>query len=233
MKNDRPKYMPDVAKILRDNEPAAFEARQRKALAKVYAAGLIDRLTPEPVARVSAPSPWAKDEASAGAEIDAGALPSATMPAAEERPVTKAAERTVRTWPATWKLIAGCALLAVAMPVLVLMAGRSKEPNGQAAGTGSAMPAVVPSVAATEVPALNGVAIPSATADAPASVTATPQTTAVPAPGLPRKQTRRPPDPKQEPTDPAPPPSAAVAPAPSTVPSVTTPDTAPTSTRWF
>jgi hypothetical protein len=141
MKNDRPKYMPDVAKILRENEPAAFEARQRKALAKVYEAGLIERLTPEPVARPSGPSPWAKEGAGAGAEIDAAALPSAMMPAAslapaEERPVTKAARPVVWVWPATWKLVAGCALLAVAMPLLVVLAGRSKETSGQAAGTG-------------------------------------------------------------------------------------------------
>ena len=89
MKNDRPKYMPDVAKVLRENEPTAFAERERNALAKLREEGIIERFTPAPGARVSAPSPWAKDGADgAGAAIDKAELPSAMAPAVEERPVT-------------------------------------------------------------------------------------------------------------------------------------------------
>src|ERR1700679_4029736 len=127
MKNDRPKYMPDVEKVLKDCDPATFDVRQRKALAKVRAAGLIERLTPAPAPKGSATSPGAKDGASV--ELDAAALPSAMGPA-EERPVTKPARPPVeRKWPEGWVVVGGCLafMLTVALIAAVVMNGRAKE----------------------------------------------------------------------------------------------------------
>jgi hypothetical protein len=121
MNNDRPKYVPDVAKVLRDNEPAAFDERERQALTKLRQEGLIDRLTPEPASRVSAPSPWGKKGASA--EIDAAALPSAMMPAADVQPVTKpvAARGEKRRWPGTWIVVGGAIAFMLAVGLVAVV----------------------------------------------------------------------------------------------------------------
>jgi hypothetical protein len=143
MKDDRQKYMPDVEKVLREHDPATFDERQRKALTRAYQAGLIDRLTPQPDGRVSAPSPWATAGAEAAAgEIDKAALPSAMAPDAtapvEERPVTKRVgpvEAMKRRWPQSWKLVLGFALVGLSMAPLSWWAGRSKGVQPAAAGS--------------------------------------------------------------------------------------------------
>jgi hypothetical protein len=192
MDHKRPKYMPDVQKVLRDCEPEVLEARTRKAIQKVYEAGLIDRLTPEPAPdrarRESAPSPWAKDgsDASAGG-IDKEALPSAMVPApsppAEERPVTKRVgpvEAMQRRWPQSWKLVGAAGLVAVmAAPVtLAVLAWRTREPVAKVAAA-SAAPAVV-----TEVPSVTGMTLPRPTtmpsAEPAPSVTAAASATVAP-----------------------------------------------------
>jgi hypothetical protein len=98
-----------------------------------------------------------------------------------------------------WKLVAGLALVAAAMPVLVVLAGKTKEVPGKAIPsatvgevvTGS--PAAVPSGTATA--AASAMVMPKAvaTVDAVAAPTAStgPSATAIPAPGVPHTQTRR------------------------------------------
>jgi hypothetical protein len=161
MKHDRPKYMPDVAKVLRENEPAAFAERERQALAKLREEGLIERLTPEPAKRVSAPSPWAKDGEGAGGEVDKAELPSAMMPAADERPVTKPVETSAakQWWPPSWKVAVGVAVMtALAFGLAVgVMAGRAKEKATAAAASAIV---VMPSASATEEVVPNATAIP-------------------------------------------------------------------------
>jgi hypothetical protein len=183
MTHERPKYMPDVAKVLRDNQPAAFAERERNALAKLREEGLIERFTPEPTARVSAPSPWAKDSADgAGAKIDKAALPSANAPVApaEEPQVTTVAKpkTAVRRWPVSWKVMAGGALLTVAaLGMLVgMIVMHVKEPADKAPAMPSAT--AMPSTTAMEEAVPNAWAIPSA--EATASVTAMRNATAVP-----------------------------------------------------
>jgi hypothetical protein len=183
MTHERPKYMPDVAKVLRDNQPAAFAERERNALAKLREEGLIERFTPEPTARVSAPSPWAAKDGGAGAEIDKAALPSAMGPVAtraEEPQVTTVAkpETAMRRWPVSWKVMAGGALLTVAaLGMLVgMIVMHVKEPADKAPAMPSAT--AMPSTTAMEEAVPNAWAIPSA--EATASVTAMPSATAVP-----------------------------------------------------
>jgi hypothetical protein len=186
MKHDRSKYMPDVGKVLQETDPATFDERQRKALEKVREAGLIERLTPEPAARVSAPSPWAAKGDSAdgaSAEIDKAALPSAMGPVAtraEEPQVTTVAKpkTAVRRWPVSWKVMAGGALLTVAaLGMLVgMIVMHVKEPADKAPAMPSAT--AMPSTTAMEEAVPNAWAIPSA--EATASVTAMPSATAVP-----------------------------------------------------
>jgi hypothetical protein len=138
MSRNRPKYMPDVAKLLQECDLENIEAQERKALTPLLEAGLIDRLTPEPVAAASAPSPWAKDASGAGGgEIDKAALPSAIRPMeaapAEERPVTKragAGEAARQPLPKSWKLVGAAAVVAVAAPVMVVAAGQWNQWKG-------------------------------------------------------------------------------------------------------
>jgi hypothetical protein len=231
--------MPDVGKVLKDYDPATFDERQRKALAKVREAGLIDRLTPEPAGRVSAPSPWAKDAAEAEAGLDGAALPSAMAPAApaEERPVTKRAappEGARRRWPATWIVVLGCIgfMLAVGLMSVVVMMGRSTDPKGQAGPGESAAVATAPSapaaVSASAVqaaaPSVTGVPSATATANATATARGTPAPLVKP-PG--RRQTA-----SDDPYDAAAPIAPATAPAATAAPSGAPAET-PTSTRWF
>jgi hypothetical protein len=173
MSKDRPHYAPDVAQTLRDADPATFEAQERKAVAKLVEAGLIDRLTPEPERRPSAPSPWAKG---AGATTAPGIEKEALMPAAEERPVTKAAA-TPRAWPRTWKLVVIAGAVGLAAPFLSLAIMRSAERTEKAASTAAtATTSAAPAPSVTAVPGVTavvmgaappGTAVPSATAGAP------------------------------------------------------------------
>ena len=89
----REKYMPDVAKILKDYDPATFDERQRKALRRAWAAGLLDRLTPEPTPRT--PRPRANGGEGA-AELDKGALDKGPVTPPEERPMKTRLEATPR-----------------------------------------------------------------------------------------------------------------------------------------
>jgi hypothetical protein len=171
MKHDLRNYVPDVAKVLEESHPEAIEKRQRKAREKLREAGLLDRATPAPAARASAPSPWAKD--GARPSFDQEALPSALVPAApaEDRPVTKAAAPAVKRWPATWILVLGSIgfMLAVALTGVLVLMGRATVAAEKAA-------AVPPSAAATADP----VPIPKGTMDATGapSAAAAPSTTA-------------------------------------------------------
>jgi len=173
MKNDRPKYMPDVAKVLRENEPTAFAERERNALAKLREEGIIERFTPAPGARVSAPSPWAKE--GAGAEIDKTELPSAMAPVAtgaEEQPVTKAAaSELAKAWKPSWKVVAGLAsfVVTVALVSVIVLVGQMRD----AARKAPAMP----SATATEEVVPNAMAIPR-----PVATAAEPDAGAVPSP---------------------------------------------------
>jgi hypothetical protein len=191
MKNERPRYMPDAAQVLKDCDPTTFDERQGKALERVRDAGLLERLTPEPAGRVSAPSPWAKDGGGADG-VDKAALPSARVPAAastpaEERPVTKAAApvKPARRWPVSWIVVMGCigvGLTAMLTAVLVML-GRTTEPKASAP-TESAMATVDAVPSATVIPRT------AATAKAPALPVApsTPSATTIPAPSAPPRK---------------------------------------------
>ena len=186
MEPKRPKYMPDVERVLRECEPEVLEARTREAARKAYEAGLIDRLTPEPVKRPSAPSPRAKGAADAAgaAEIDKEALPSAMAPAAEERPVTKTAA-PARGWPATWKLVAAFAAVAVVAPFLSLAISRSVPKTERAASTAGPSTVAAPSVATVVMRAATATAALSASAAPSAAMPSA--SAAVSAPPLPAK----------------------------------------------
>jgi hypothetical protein len=176
MKEDLSRFELDVGKVVEETTPELVKERRRKAVQKLVDAGMIERETPPPAAdaavRVSAASPWAKDGVSA--EIDAAELPSALMPAAapaEERPVTKAARQAVKAgwhWSQPRKVIAVCAVVGVAMPVLVLLAGHMKETGTAASAT--ALPSTGPGVAAPPSTGAGAAAVP--------SVTVSPTTTA-------------------------------------------------------
>jgi hypothetical protein len=100
---------------------------------------------------------------------------------AEEQPVTKRAGATQAArvpWTRSWRLAAGFLLLAAAMPVLVVLAGRSKEPREKAAGASTGATTVAVMSAAPEQAMPNGFVMPKATA----STTAAPSATAAPAP---------------------------------------------------
>jgi hypothetical protein len=216
MKDDLSKYMPDVGKVLEESRPERIKARRRKAVEKLVDAGLIERETPPPAveARVSAPSPWAKDGEGASAEIDKEELPSAMAPAAappaEERPVTKAAkpEAARQSLRASWRVVLACVglLLAVMLTAVLVMVGRMKEAVSKAATTvaETAKPGTMATTPDDGVP--SGAALPSPTAEATAMPAATATTTATPAS---RKLPVKRPGPKQEHVDPAPPTSAA------------------------
>jgi hypothetical protein len=182
--------MPDVAKVIQNCDPAALEERQRKALAKVYEAGLIERLTPEPTPSPgshddaeppsAAPSPWVVSDTAA--ELDKTALPSALAPSAVvDEPVTKAAspEMPRRRWPATWIVVLGCIgfMLAVGLLTVIVLLGRTKA-------TGADVPA------------------PSWTTPAPATAQTTPEPTAIEAQStvaMSATMPARPPDPAATP----------------------------------
>jgi cytoskeletal protein RodZ len=137
----RGRNKPDVDRILEEYDPATFEQRQRKALAKVHEAGLIERLTPEPAGRP-------------------GARASAMGPAApaEERPVTKPARPAARRrWPATWVVVLGCVgvMLTAMLAAVLVMTARAREAADKAAAMLSAAaraPAVTTAPIATVAP---------------------------------------------------------------------------------
>ena len=236
MKEDLSRFDLDVGKVVEETTPELVKERRRKAVQKLVDAGMIERETPPPAADAaaavgtSAPSPWAKDGASA--EIDAAEPPSARMPAApaEETPVTKAARPAVKAgwhWSQPRKVIAVCAVVGVAMPVLVLLAGHMKETGTAASATPppstAASAAAVPSAAAT-VPSVT--VSPTTTADAPPPPTmpAAPSATTMPVPTAPlRKLPRKPQQPREEPHDTVPPAAvttAPTAPEPPPVPKI-------------
>ena len=257
MKEDLSRYDPDVARVLKETTPEQIKERRRKAVQKLVDAGMIDRETPPPgghaedeeaiegaapagETRTSAPSPWAKDGGSG--EVDKAELPSAMMPAAEDRPVTKraAAAEPEKTSKTSWKVFAGLAMFVVTVALLsvIVLVGQMRDaarkaaampretatPRATVAPTAAAVPTMTAVPSAMETPSTTGAAIP------PPSTTAPPVATST----APRKQPGKPPEPKQDHTNPAaPPPSATVTAAPSTAPSATPPDPAPTSTRWF
>jgi hypothetical protein len=246
MKRDLSKYMPDVEKVLAECDPATFDERQRKALAKAHEAGLIDRLTPEPLhvpepqpqrepepqpkpdaqhmARVSAPSPWAKG--GTGATIDAAALPSATAPKAEADAAPVAAPVKQQT-PAKFApkhvalAVAGGLMVAAAAIGMPMLMERRVQPQAEvmtaAAPAGAGAATGAPPSAAT-APSAGVTAAPSASATASAAA----------APPRPHGKPRATSD---DPYDAAPPQKTAEPAA--TAPSATAPDAAPTSTRWF
>jgi hypothetical protein len=120
-----PKHTPkiDPEAMARTLDPARVE-RDRKAALEA-----LNRPTPATFdfgrkPQTETASPWAKG--GAPGEIDTEALPSALVSAAEERPVTKEAG-PARTWPRTWKLVAVAAMVALAAPLLVVLAGRPRR----------------------------------------------------------------------------------------------------------
>jgi hypothetical protein len=161
MTHARGRNKPDIDRILEEYDPATFEQRQRKALAKVQEAGLIERLTPEPTGRPSARA-------------------SAMGPAApaEERPVTKPARPAAkRRWPATWIVVLGClgVMLTAMLAAVLVVTARAREAADKAAAMMSAaarVPAVTTAplaTAATAQPSAPVAAVPSAASIHPPS----------------------------------------------------------------
>jgi hypothetical protein len=191
----KPKYIPDMATVLRETDPAKRKRDFQQALANA------DRPTP--------PMFWRDGAADAEpCEVpDAGA---AKVEAPKERAASTTRQRTRA-------LFVGFAVLAVAAPLSVVVAGRGKPP-----ATGSAME---PATTTAGVDAAAPTSEPSPSATTPATAPSAPASTAtlaVPSAAAPSARPVRPPVRRgREPDDPyrdtapaSPPASATTPPAP-------------------
>jgi hypothetical protein len=233
----KPKYIPDMATVLREMDPAvrkrnrelAARSLERPTPPMFFQAGTQAGEEMEKEARVSAPSPWGEGGAGAGAgagEIDKAELPSALGPAAAEGeavpyvvPRKKAPAIGAVKARRSWMIVAACLAIGVAMPVVLVLMGGTTQRGATVAGGASHVGAAVSEAAVAPVAPAMTVApqVPAASASAAAAPTVTPSarptTSSAPrAPGGLKPSPK--PAPTVDPGTPAPSPAPEPAPAP-------------------
>jgi hypothetical protein len=244
----KPKYIPDMATVVRETDPRKVKAERQKAredAQRPTPPGFCARYDAEEdsgadPARVSAPSPWANG---AALGIDKAALPSAMAPAAGSektdattpapRAATAGARRTMLAKNVALGIAAGLTVAAFAVAMPKLTERQPRQPAG-ADATHAAEPAPArtgmdvahsaePAPArtgATPLPATPSAATATASSEAtPPSATATAGSPRRVEPMGPGARTNKPRDAGDDPYD-----TASAAPPPSAPPS---PPTAP------